>query len=540
MATSLKQEVRAATVYTKQSPDRGKGIFAVHDIAPKSEVLFVARPLMVALDTSQLQTRCYYCYSSPGDHSLPLDMTKSRTLKTCSGCKVAKFCGQKCQTRAWSEYHRLECKLYGRLHPRILPSTVRAIVRLLKQHKAHLLPHSEWDQLLALESHQEDLLNAGGKRCQEIFIMMKGIKSYCGTDHSEETILRLACVLLINSFTLTNPTFDSLGLILHPTPALLNHSCDPNVFVRFDIPPVGAQEDFPPYGNISFNALRPIAKDEELTLSYIDTTFPFDKRQEELKDRYFFTCNCSLCSRGRHSTRDSFHPLINVVVPDPLQPATPAIIAEAGDQAEQLFIGLQSQSGLEHTQIDSIKHIMHRLAQTRGWPLHRYPYPQLRQQLLLGLLDSERYSEAFLHSGAFVRAIHPVLYEQEYHPTRIVQMFTCWKLCHLCLESGLLKERGSDNTQLDPRMLMSLSCVMIDDIHRILNEGVRSNGKLENMVHEALQNVRKEGVFWNEYRQKMAETRETALSWIDDQVRALFRNEDVSRDIIDWVFKPRG
>ena len=66
---------------------------------------------------------------------------------------------------------------------------------MLKQHKARLLPESEWEELLTLESHSDDLRKTGGERWQDIFIMMKGIKSYCGTDHSQETILRLACMV---------------------------------------------------------------------------------------------------------------------------------------------------------------------------------------------------------------------------------------------------------------------------------------------------------------------------------------------------------
>ncbi|KIX96924.1 uncharacterized protein Z520_07038 [Fonsecaea multimorphosa CBS 102226] len=533
MTTPLKQQINATNVYTKQVPGRGNGIFAAQDIAPRSEVVFVSRPLMVALETSELQTRCYYCYSSPGDASLRPEIPNGQTLKTCGGCKVVKFCHRKCQTRAWSEYHRLECKLYGRLHPRILPSTSRSIIRLLKQHEANLLPHSEWDQLLALKSHQEDFLR------EDLFIMMKGIKSYCGTNHSEETILRIACVLLVNSFTLTNPTYDPLGSILHPKPALMNHSCDPNAFVRFDIPPTSSREEFPPYGNISVHALRPIARGEEVTVSYIDTTLPFDNRQGELKARYFFTCSCSLCSRGRDAATDMFYHPVQDVATDTTQPAILAEIAETSDQAEQFLMGLESQSGLEHTPIDSIKHIMHRLALTRSWPLWRYPWPDLRRKLFLRLLDSQRYSEALWQSAVFVRVIHPVMYhEQEHHPVRVVQMWTFWNLCWQCVES--LGERSSDDVSHDLqtlRMLCSVLVVMIDDIHRIMNQGTRSNGKLEKLIDGALQNVRRDGVFWDAYQQNKAETRQKVFSWIDDQVKALLRKEDVSQDIVDMAFR---
>jgi hypothetical protein len=67
----------------------------------------------------------------------------------------------------------------------------------LKQHKAGLIPDSEWDELLGLQSHYNDMLSAGGERWQDAFIMMKGIKTYCDTDHSQDTILRLTCTVSI-------------------------------------------------------------------------------------------------------------------------------------------------------------------------------------------------------------------------------------------------------------------------------------------------------------------------------------------------------
>ncbi|OAP56386.1 hypothetical protein AYL99_09565 [Fonsecaea erecta] len=540
MTNPLKQEIRTADVYTKQVADRGNGIFAAHDIAPRSEVIFVARPLMVALSTSELQNRCYYCYSSPGDLDYSPEAANNQALKACSGCKVVKFCDKRCQARAWSEYHRLECKLYGRLQPKILPTTARAIIRLLKQHRANLLPHSEWDQLLALESHQEDLLKAGGERWQDAFIAMKGIKSYCGTEHSEATILRITCMLLINSYTITNPTFDSFGLILHPRPALLNHSCDANAFLRFDIPAWSDQEGFPPYGSISVHALRPIAKDEEVTVSYVDPTFPRDKRQEELKARYFFTCSCSLCARGRDSPLDRFHQPTRAMTTDTTQPAINAIISETGDLVEQFLMSQNSYRGREHTQIDTIKQLMHRLAQTKSWPLHRYPWPQLRQQLLLGLIASQRFSEALLQSAVFVRGVHPALFEQEHYPMRVVQMWTLWILCRQCLLALMLRGRSPHNIQLDPQMLGFLSCALIDDIRRIMSQGTKWGGKLEKKFDRGFQDLRNEGRFWDAYQQNKAETRKMVFSWIDDQVRTLLQQEGVSQDIIDSAVEPQG
>lgn len=84
-------------------------------------------------------------------------------------------------SRAWDEYHRLECKLFGALRPRILPADVRAIIRLLKQHKPGLLPDTEFDELMALESHLDDFRQSGSETYPEIVLMMKATKSYSGT-----------------------------------------------------------------------------------------------------------------------------------------------------------------------------------------------------------------------------------------------------------------------------------------------------------------------------------------------------------------------
>jgi hypothetical protein len=102
---------------------------------------------------------------------------------------------QKCQARAWKDYHKLECKLYARLQPRILPSLPRAIIRLLKQQKAGLVSHADWTGLLDLQSHYDDFIRAGGEVWENLSIMSQGIKGYCGTDHSLDMILRLVCMV---------------------------------------------------------------------------------------------------------------------------------------------------------------------------------------------------------------------------------------------------------------------------------------------------------------------------------------------------------
>ena len=49
---------------------------------------------------------------------------------------------------------------------------------------------------------------------------------------------------------------------------------------------------------LSMRSLKAIAEDEEIFISYIDNTYPFSRRQIELKERFFFDCKCTKCLQG--------------------------------------------------------------------------------------------------------------------------------------------------------------------------------------------------------------------------------------------------
>jgi hypothetical protein len=322
--------------------------------------------------------------------------------------------------------------------------------------------------------------------------------------------------------------------------------------VRFDIPPRSDPDTLPPYGSISVHALRAISPDEEVTISYIDTTFPLVKRQEELRSRYFFHCDCSLCSRGPSTVLDLFHltPDTNTDTRDLTlghEPISPTIL-QIGDQAERCLLDVQSKSSILHAQVDNTKSAMKLLAGTKVWPLHRYPWPQLRQELFLGLLGQGRFFEATLHSATFVRAIHPALYSQEHHPLRVMQVWTLIKLCRRCLESMVLKEKTPDDIRFEIPMLGLLGCVLVGDTHRLLNDGVTTEGRLEELVNAAYEDLSAEssgggssgGAWAAAYLRDPGDSRRTALSWLDGRIRELLRGEGVASDIVDFALSRQG
>ena len=66
-------------------------------------------------------------------------------------------------------------------------------------------------------------------------------------------------------------------MYLDPSLARINHACDYNTAVYFN-----------PYGDVALLPIREISAGEEITVGYINCTMPFERRQAELRERYFF------------------------------------------------------------------------------------------------------------------------------------------------------------------------------------------------------------------------------------------------------------
>ncbi|KAI0448600.1 hypothetical protein F5B21DRAFT_521571 [Xylaria acuta] len=77
-------------------------------------------------------------------------------------------------------------------------------------------------------------------------------------------------------------------MALYPEVARINHACKPNAFVRFS----------PTSFDVKVVAFRDIEIGEEITISYIPTNHPREKRQRDLR-RWGFECKCSLCAASK-------------------------------------------------------------------------------------------------------------------------------------------------------------------------------------------------------------------------------------------------
>ncbi|RMZ79322.1 hypothetical protein DV737_g3454, partial [Chaetothyriales sp. CBS 132003] len=366
------------------------------------------------------------------------------------------------------ESHKFECKIFGGLYPRVLPSIVRAVVRMLKLKSNDQIEEKRWQDFLSLESHVQDLLNTkgDGERCQDIYLMAKAAHKYSGTKEPLELILRICCILTVNCLTLTDAFLEPLGIALDPVAALLNHSCDPNCVIRFDADMINSDKSksksTPILGSISIDVVQPIREGDELTISYIDNTQPRAHRQADLAARYFFTCACSRCSRGSKTPFDRL-----------LVSAESAEASDAKAYATDVLNTSLSREQNLSSLIPTMNSALSRLAQSHTFPIHRFPGAQLRLQLVLALIEIGRWRDATLQSAIIVYRIDPVLYpQQQHHPVRIVSTWRLYRLAqhllHLLLDQSMAAESNdlsfSGNAQQDWKLLQMTQAVTISSL----------------------------------------------------------------------------
>lgn len=78
---------------------------------------------------------------------------------------------------------------------------------------------------------------------------------------------------------------EKAGMALSVLTGWHNHDCLPN-----------AQQTVDDDGKVAVRALRDIAQDEEVTISYIDAMQDYDVRRKTLKEHYGFECTCGRCA----------------------------------------------------------------------------------------------------------------------------------------------------------------------------------------------------------------------------------------------------
>nr|AAL75997.1 putative SET-domain transcriptional regulator [Zea mays] len=240
----LQRELAARGLTVASIPGKGRGLIATCTFFP-GDVILNQEPYASTPNKILVGSSCDHCFTSGN-------------LRKCSMCRVTWYCSSNCQKEEW-KLHQLECRAMAALtedRKKMLTPTIRLMVRLALKRK---LQNEKMANLVSL------------------------ILPFIELDLKEiaQTFSKFAC----NAHTICDPELRPLGTGLYPVISIINHSCVPNAVLIFD-------------GRTAYvRALQPINKDEEVSISYIETATVTKKRNNDLK-QYFFTCTCPRCVKG--------------------------------------------------------------------------------------------------------------------------------------------------------------------------------------------------------------------------------------------------
>ncbi|PLB34964.1 S-adenosylmethionine-dependent methyltransferase [Aspergillus candidus] len=382
----------------------GQGLFATKAIPAGGDVLNIKTPFVAVLDTERLGDTCSGCFGRRyfgGDDV---------SLRACTGCRVLRYCDRTCQSKDWKLAHSLECPTFKKLNPRVLPNNARAVLRIVQRVQRGRYTPAELGRFAQLETHEAAIRAENPRQWERISLSAKAVSAYSGGEMDEGEICEAGAKLDLNSFNLTNAQYDRIGLYLHPYAALINHSCAYNAVAGFD----GAE--------LFVKAVRPIAKGEQVFISYVDTTNPTQLRRQELRERYFFDCACSKCSA---STDEDDHQEQQIIEAFKLLHSIPASTAADDEGPVQRVERLQS--------------ALRSVNASTPCPITSQPIVALRDELIASLLPAGMFYSAFAHAAVRYVRVDPVVYPFVGHPIRAVH---AWALAKLAIHLSQGGEGG--------------------------------------------------------------------------------------------------
>ncbi|KAF2133003.1 SET domain-containing protein [Dothidotthia symphoricarpi CBS 119687] len=418
----------------------GDGLFAGVDFGPGEQVTAVKRPILASLDTERLSDTCANCFVWTEGSSMGarLYVPEGTRVHACAGCRMVRYCSKKCQKEAWTRVHKYECKNLQPLASRDIPKAVRACMEILIRRKQGLIPDPAWEMLCHLNPHVEDFQQNGSYAQIELMAMGASAFSFTENTYSKEIVAAMYARVLSNSLTLITPTLDPLGIILDPTLSHINHSCDPNAYIMMDGPEVAVR------------TIKPIKKDEEIYISYVDNTNPCSRRQSELKTRWFFTCKCSKCQKGATLDEDKWairpknlakkhKEVADLIIQHEAFAKDPAnYVGESLD--EKRVAAIQGKSFAEYEDVQripdpaaamqKIEDGMRLCHQSKLWPVYRQPYAAFRDDLIVTMFAVGKYQIAWAQCAKRYKYIIAKLYPIHFHPVRVVQT---WQMAMLAL-----------------------------------------------------------------------------------------------------------
>ena len=163
---------------------------------------------------------------------------------------------------------------------------------------------------------------------------------------------------------------------------------------------------------------RKIAKNEEITISYIDPTESFEEWQEALFTAYTFACQCQRCTRGYAEPGE-------ILTGDPiLDEPIRCAISQLHDLLNALANDALELDGVEAT----MREICNETSSGKHWPINLHPIPTLYSVLARRFEQEQQREKALQLWLKIVYVIDPLRYPERLNPHQVENLRS---LCQL-------------------------------------------------------------------------------------------------------------
>ncbi|EPE36391.1 SET [Glarea lozoyensis ATCC 20868] len=456
-----------------KDPLLGHGLVSTEALEPGDRIIQIKDPYLIVVEKDALDRVCSYCLAE-NDIS---------ALKRCTGCKIVRYCSSTCQKSDWKLIHKSECPVLGKL-PGLPPTPVRALYQaLVRYSKSGDLD----ERSKGLESHIDEL-KKDQRRWEDMFLQARAAVEFSKSPPAKmEMCTRLLCIvsqghqiirdylmmykMATNAFRATLPDDTPIGLCYEPTLALANHSCTPNAYIMFD------------GRSISLIALDSIEQDEQLFISYVDFTQSRDLRRAELRQRYFFQCECKKCT-------DDLNPY-QILIQTPVAPSPKfdlfvdrkSLVDHARSRTTTLthldtstltqssqkvytILDQTRSTASPQAKLNLLKQGLHFLSQFHTNALHALPpYPTLLDEVYLLYIDTSYLPAALILLLFTFLNCDVYNWPQPHHPVRVTRLFTIARLLKYAA-SLQLEDLTSSLPTVPSEVLQSVD--FIDAVHVVL------------------------------------------------------------------------
>lgn len=223
----------------------------------------------------------------------------------------------------------------------------------------------------------------------------------------------------INQHSMGSPMQPRLGSCLVPGAALINHSCRPNAHHLSEGP------------ELVVRSCRKIARNEEITISYIDPTQCFEERQRELFTAYAFTCKCYRCT-------DASEGEVEMLTGDPILDRP---IHLARSQLHALLEALMDHNEKLSSVEAKLRETFKSLSSRKPWPINFPPIPEIYVMLAKRLEEEQQWEKALHHWLKIVYVIDPLRFPERLNMHRVEDLMSLSQL-EGCVPSPCLKYCG--------------------------------------------------------------------------------------------------